>query len=124
MTIQRNVQQQNVLVEMSIRREAVYWREHKIPEALHTVGQERGIQWNRSIIINLDINFPGMPTLSGLLLTQDEKFLDFEIEVSSDRYIVEIWSDVTMKQNINHHNLGIGAGYGAIAVKILRELNA
>ena len=121
-----NVQQQNAVVEDLIRREAMHWRENPLPEALKLSGLERGVQWERSIIIDLCIDFPGMPRLSGLLLTQDERFVDFEIETDSAHRVVEsveAWEDVTATQNTNERNRGIGAGSGAIAIKVLRGLN-
>ncbi|MDR6524542.1 hypothetical protein J2789_007256 [Variovorax paradoxus] len=122
-----NVQQQNAVVEDLIRREAMHWRQNPLPEALKESGSERGIQWERSIIINLCVDFPGMPRLSGLLLTQDERFVDFEIETDAAHRVVEsveVWKDVTATQNTNERNRGIGAGSGAIAIKVLRTLNS
>lgn len=123
---QLNVQQQNALVEDSIRREAMHWRQNPLPEALKVSGLERGIQWERSIIIDLDIDFPGEPRLIGLLLTQDERFIDFEIDTDAAHEVVasvEVWEDVTTAQNTNRRNRGIGAGRGAIAIKVLQSLN-
>jgi hypothetical protein len=120
-----NVQEQNALVEDSIRREAVYWRQNALPEALKVSGVERGVQWEKSIIVDLDIDFP--EKLCGLLLTQDERFVDFEIDTDATYRVVEsveIWEDVTAIQNTNLRNRGIGAGRGAIAIKVLRALNS
>jgi hypothetical protein len=123
----RNVQQQNTIVENGIRRTASYWRLNGVPEALKIVGLEHGISWSKSIVVDLDIDFPGMPSLSGLLLTQDEKFIDFEVDTDKSHARlkkVECWNDVSEEQNTNFHNRGIGAGRGALALKVLRELNA
>lgn len=122
-----NVQQQNALVEDSIRREAMYWRQNPLPDALRVSGLERGVEWDRSIVIGLNIDFPGMPRLFGLLLTQDERFVDFAIDTDETHEVVEsveVWSDVTAAQNMNQRNRGIGAGRGAIAIKVLRVLNS
>lgn len=124
---QLNVQQQNALVEDSIRREAKHWRQNPIPEALKVSGLERGVQWERSIVIDLDIDFPGMPRLFGLLLTQDERFIDFAIDSDAAHKVVEsveTWRDVTEAQNTDLRNRGIGAGRGAIALEVLRTLNS
>ncbi|MDR3158407.1 MAG: hypothetical protein LBU11_05235 [Zoogloeaceae bacterium] len=124
---QLNVQQQNAIVEDGIRRTASYWRLNGIPEALKIAGLERGVNWSKSIVVDLDIDFPGMPSLFGLLLTQDEKFIDFAVNTdeSHERLkSVECWDDVSEKQNTNFHNRGIGVGRGALALKALRELNA
>lgn len=122
-----NVQQQNGLVEDSIRREAMFWRQNPLPDALRVSGLERGVEWDRSIVIGLDIDFPGMPRLFGLLLTQDERFVDFAIDTDETHEVVEsveIWEDVTEAQSTNMHNHGIGAGRGAIAIEVLRALNS
>jgi hypothetical protein len=123
---QLNVQQQNAIVANGIRRTASYWRLNGVPEALKIAGLERGVNWNKSIVVDLDIDFPGMPSLFGLLLTQDEKFINFEIDTDESHKRlrkVECWNDVSEKQNTNFHNQGIGAGRGALALKVLRELN-
>ena len=122
-----NVQQQNALVEDSIRREAMYWRQNPLPDALRVSGLEQGVEWDRSIVIGLNIDFPGMPRLFGLLLTQDERFVDFAIDTDETHEVVEsveVWSDVTAAQNMNQRNRGIGAGRGVIAIKVLRVLNS
>jgi hypothetical protein len=122
-----NVQEQNALVEDAIRREAMHWRQNALPEALKVTGLERGVQWEKSIVVDLDIDFPGMPKLCGLLLTQDERFVDFEIDTDTTYGVVEsveIWEDVTAIQNTNPRNRGFGAGRGAIAIKVLRALNS
>ena len=79
---QLNVQQQNALVEKSIRDSARYWRDQPLPVALKIYGEERGVVWDRSIVLDLDVDFPGMPRLFGLLLTQDERFIGFEFTSS------------------------------------------
>ena len=124
---QLNVQQQNTIVEEGIRREATYWRLNGVPEALKVVGLERGVNWSHSIVVDLDIDFPGMPSLFGFLLTQDEKFVYFEVDTDESHELLErvgCWDDVSEEQNTKNHNRGIGAGRGALALKVLRELNA
>ncbi|MEN9865779.1 MAG: hypothetical protein RL748_1369 [Pseudomonadota bacterium] len=123
---QLNIQQQNSQAEAAIRKESVFWRQNAIPVGLHTLGCVHGVDWARSIIVDLEIDFPGMPELFGLLLTQDERFIQFEIETDashSEILHVACWQDVTPEQNINPHNRGIGAGPGALALKVLRALN-
>ena len=122
-----NVQEQNALVEDAIRSEATHWRLNPLPEALRVTGLERGVQWEKSIVVDLDIDFPGMPRLFGLLLTQDERFIDFAIDTDETHAVVEsveTWKDVTAAQNTSLRNRGFGAGPGAIAIKVLRALNA
>ena len=67
-----------------------------------------------------------MGNLFGLLLNQNKKFLSFEFFTDKHFLIVESleeWMDVTSKQNMNTSNRGIGEGYGALALKVLQELN-
>ncbi|MBI3728286.1 MAG: hypothetical protein HY254_08120 [Burkholderiales bacterium] len=124
---QRNVQEQNSLVEYGLRTEAIYWREHALPKALRDEGLARGVDWDNSIILDLVRDFPGMPRLYGLLLSQDETFISFEIDTDKlhENIIdVEEWSDCSSMQNLNTHNRGTGMGWGAQAILIRRELCA
>jgi hypothetical protein len=123
---QLNVRQQNAEVERRIRSEANHWRKNALPKALKEVGEARGIVWARSIVVDLDLDFPGMPQLFGLLVTQDERFVRFELSTDETHEVLESideWADVTSKQNLNPKNPGIGAGFGALAIKVLRELS-
>lgn len=119
-----NVPQQNARTEESLRAEALYWRTDGAPRPLAKIGEQQGIQWGRSIILSLDVDFPGMPTYFGVLLMQDERFIEFAVDSEEDSAQLEIWSDVSSQQNVSEHNRGTGVGYGALALKILRELNA
>lgn len=120
---QSNVQQQNAHVERSLHAEASYWRQHGLPPILARVGVERGVQWERSIVIELGVDFPGMPSIFGELVTQDQRFIAFEIDTTAEVQ-VERWADVTGVQNLNEHNRGTGVGRGALALRVLRDLNA
>lgn len=120
---QLNVQQQNAHAENAVREQATYWRVHGVPAALARIGEARGVQWERSIILRLFVDFPGMPTFCGNLVTQDQRFIAFELD-ATDEVRVEQWEDVTSTLNFSEHNKGIGVGYGALALKILRELSA
>jgi hypothetical protein len=122
-----NVQQQNARTEESIRAEAGYWRQRGVPVALLACGLERDVLWQRSIVISLDLDFPGMPSLFGVLVTQDERFIRFVIDTDaqhSEVRSIDEWEDITEEQNLNRHNRGFGSGTGALAIKVLREINA
>lgn len=119
---QLNVQQQYAHTEDAVRKEATYWRVQGVPAELARIGEARGVQWDRSIILRLLIDFPGMPTFCGNLVTQDRRFIAFEID-ATDEVRVEQWEDITGTLNFNERNKGIGVGYGALALKILRELS-
>ncbi len=120
---QLNVQQQNACTEDGLRTEAFYWRTHEAPLQLAKVCELHGVQWCRSIILSLDVDFPGMPTYFGLLLSQDERFIKFAVDLDADPTQPGTWKDVSNQQNLNKRNCGTGVGYGALALKILRELN-
>ncbi|MFZ6733724.1 hypothetical protein ACO0LG_17485 [Undibacterium sp. Ji42W] len=124
---QRNVQEQNRLSEYGLKTTATYWRAHALPEALHDAGLAHGIDWgNNSIIIDLDFDVPGIPdTLMGTILSQQEKFIEFEIETSQQHQLInsiEVWLDVIAQTNVHEHNRGTGRGAGAMALEIRREL--
>jgi hypothetical protein len=124
---QKNVQQQNRATEAEIRRIAAYWRNGELPKLLQLLGNQRGIDWDRSIVVKLEADFPGMYDLiCGQLLTQDERFINFELETKlahTELIAVSEWDDVTSAQNLDCRNRGIGAARGALAIKVLRELN-
>lgn len=78
-----------------------------------------------SIILDLGIDEPGMPELKGMLLTSEERFIQFGIETNPSHTLINAvvtWEDVTSMQNFSIRNPGIGAGYGALAEKILHEM--
>jgi len=74
-----------------------------------------------SIVIDLDTDCPG--SLSGILISQDARFIEFDIDTDGDGDVqVHRWTDVTSMQNVNEHNAGTGVGRGALALRVLREL--
>lgn len=124
---QKNVQQQNLVVEESIRRSANYWRTKPLPPALVVVATDRGVDYATCIFLDLDVDYPGMPSLSGLLLTTAGRFIEFEIDTDASHTKIEsvdLWDDVTDRQNLSAHNRGTGVGRGALAMKVLHELNS
>lgn len=124
---QLNVQQQNLVTEDGIRRSAVYWRMHQLPVALLAVASARGVDCNSAIVLRLEVDFPGMPRLFGVLVTAEGRFVEFEIETDKGHSrveAVEVWRDSTDEQDFGLHNRGTGVGAGALALKVLRELNA
>lgn len=120
---QLNVQQQNERVLRSLRSEARYWRTHPVPEALQACAHEHGVDLSMAIVLDLEIGFPGMPHLFGELLTPDGRFIRFEIDVDEGRIDVNQWRDVTAEQNLGENNRGTGVGRGALALRLLHELN-
>ncbi|WP_431262757.1 hypothetical protein ACQ859_21975 [Roseateles chitinivorans] len=127
MSRQQNVQQQNALAESRIRSSANHWRMEPWPPALLQVAKARGVDCDRAIVIRLEIDFAGMPRLFGQLLTSEARFIYFEMETDARHIVVQgdvEWNDVTDEQNLSSHNRGTGAGLGAIALRVLEELNA
>lgn len=122
----KNVQEQNEILAHLIRQVAVFWRTHSLPVALRELGVEKGIVWENSVILELELDGPGMPSVCGKLLSQSERFIEFELDTDDNHTkVVEVyeWADVTANQNLSMHNRGVGAAYGALAVNVLHELN-
>jgi len=105
----------------------MHWRQHSPSKALLDYAASQGVDCGRSIFLKLEIDFPGMPRLFGMLLTPEETFISFEIDTDKDHVSVELveeWRDVTSEQNLSLNNAGTGAGFGALAVQVLLEINA
>jgi hypothetical protein len=121
---QLNVQQQNARTLQSLRSTAEHWRTHPVPEALLLAARQRGVDLSSAIVVDLEIDFPGMPSLFGVLLTKEERFVKFEIDTEQSEPEVYEWRDITASQNLSEHNRGIGVGDGALAIQVLHALDA
>ncbi|WP_312373909.1 hypothetical protein [Stutzerimonas nitrititolerans] len=77
---QLNVQEQNAIAEHNLLSIAKYWREHPLPQALISCGIERGVLWSKAIVLELDIDYPGMPSLFGRILSDTDRVIEFELE--------------------------------------------
>ena len=122
---QLNVQEQNAIAEYKLLSIAKYWQEHQIPRALLSCGEERGVSWTKAIVLELGIDYPGMPSLFGRILSSTDRFIEFELETDSTHekiLSIEQWDDITENINFSEHNKGSGAGYGAIALKVKKQL--
>ncbi|BAP78366.1 hypothetical protein MT1_1189 [Pseudomonas sp. MT-1] len=122
---QLNVQEQNALAEHRINLTASYWRNNELPRSLLEFGEKQAISWDKSIILHLEKDFPGMPSLIGTILTGEGRFVDFELETNETHAqlrSVELWEDITEKQNFSTHNKGKGIGYGALALSVQSKL--
>jgi len=123
---QRNVQQQNEMTASAIRAVARRCRETRWPQALSAVAHDRGVDVDGAILVDFAIDFPGMPQLWGMLLASSHRFIVFEIDTDPLHRVAERvarWDDVTSGQNLSVHNPGTGWGRGAVAVKVLEEVN-
>lgn len=122
---QLNVQEQNALVAHRLMVTAKAWLARGIPLALKKYGESEGIRWSEAIVLDLEVDFPGMPSLYGLLLTHAERFIAFEIDTDdTHRYVKSVsqWEDVSANQDYAPHKRGTGKGFAAIALQVRREL--
>lgn len=122
-----NVQEQIDIRKDNILSEAKYWREHGIPKILELLFKEKGIDINKSIVLEYKQDYPGISTDEGLLLTPEGEFYEFNIDLNSDRTeIVELYSivNVSERYKVSEHEKGIGKSFGYIAMEILIELNS
>ncbi|QXH53628.1 hypothetical protein KSS94_11130 [Pseudomonas fakonensis] len=122
---QLNVQEQNALTAHFITSSAKAWREQGIPACLAQYAESQGVCWSGSIVLTLDVDFPGMARLAGRLLTQNERFIDFELDTDITHHTllaVEQWEDVSAEQDLSLSKRGTGKGYGAIALEVRRRL--
>ncbi|MCW8875694.1 MAG: hypothetical protein OQK51_01440 [Kangiellaceae bacterium] len=123
---QLNVQEQNALLENNILCGAKYWRENGIPLGLDAFLKTKGIDSSSSIFLNYEQDFPGCCTDDGIVLTGDNRFYEFQIDLSNDRKVViDIgrFEEVTGEYTISSHQPGTGATWGYLAIKVLSELN-
>ncbi|MDD1015468.1 hypothetical protein [Pseudomonas rubra] len=122
---QLNVQEQNAVCAHRLMTIARAWRVNGVPVALVQFGQRQGIDWSATIVLDLQVDFPGMPSLHGMLLTQAERFIAFEIETDrAHRQVesVEKWEDVSAHQDYSTAKRGTGKGFAAIALHVRHEL--
>ncbi|WP_095100756.1 hypothetical protein [Pseudomonas sp. Irchel 3A5] len=122
---QLNVQEQNALVAHRLKGVAKSWLELGVPIALARYGESQGVDWSKTIVLELDVDFPGMPSLFGLLLTQTDEFIAFEMDTDSTHQHVESvdqWENVSADQDYAISKRGTGKGFAAIALQVRREL--
>lgn len=122
---QLNVQEQIAIVANEIALTANFWRDRAIPISLAKYAEHHGICWSKTIILKLDVDFPGMPGLLGLLFTQTERFIAFELDTDiTHRQLetVDRWEDVSAQQDYSVSKKGLKKGYAAIALEVRREL--
>lgn len=122
---QLNVQEQNALVAHRLMVTAQAWLATGVPPALKNYGESKGIRWPETVVLDLEVDFPGMPRLYGLLLNQEEQFIAFEIDTDSTHSYVESvsqWADVSTHQDYTLRKPGSGKGFAAIALQVRREL--
>lgn len=123
---QLNVQEQNALLKDKLLNEARYWRLNGIPAGLDCVLKSKGIDCRTSVFLEYEQDFPGCSTDEGIVLTNDNHFFEFDIDLSSDRKsLVEVYrfEDITEDYEISEHQPGTGATWGFLAIQVLSELS-
>lgn len=123
---QRNVQEQITLTKHGIKTQAQYWRQEGLPLPLIQLFETKGVDVKTSIVLWYDQDFPGSSTDEGLLLTEDGRFFEFDVDLNPERsQLVELylWEDVSHRYEINGHKKGLGKTYGFLAMEVLQELN-
>lgn len=124
---QLNVQEQNTVTAHRLKETARFWRDTNIPEALTRFGERQGVDWSETVVLDLEVDFPGMPRLYGLILDQAERFIAFQIDTDSDHQHVEFvsqWEDVSAHQNYSASERGTGKGFAVLALQVRREVLA
>lgn len=121
-----NVAEQNDAVsEDIVRRTDTFWdRTAGYPAALYDFLAAKGVDVSRSVLVSVSTAEQGINPVCGVVLTQDGRFMDFDLDFSSDgREVVDVhaWTDETASQNLDAHNPGFGKGVGRIALEVLRR---
>jgi len=129
MSLQRNVQQQNELTFDNMLARAQFFRARGVPIGARNFLTTQGIDVDTSIIVQAAEGYIlGFPFgLGGMLLTADYRFFTFELELNAaltDVVFVHEFTDVTSQQNMSTKNKGTGKGFGALALTVLRAVNA
>lgn len=89
----------------------------------------KGIDVDASVIVQASEGYIlGFPFgLGGMLLTADHRFFTFELELNTaltEVVSVHEFIEVTSQQNMSMTNKRTGKGFGALAVTVLRAVNA
>lgn len=129
MSLQRNVQQQNELTFDNMLARARLFRALGVPVGARNFLTTQGIDVDTSVIVQASESYMlGFPFgLGGMLLTADYRFFTFELELNAaltDVVFVHEFIDVTSQQNMFMTSKGTGKGFGALAVTVLRAVNA
>ena len=105
---------------------AKYYRDHGIPKALDEFLAQRGVTASQSIFLDLEEDYPGCSSIEGTILTKDQRFIAFEMDLTPDRSRITSlhrWVDVTSSYKICESEKGIGHTDGFIAIQTLIKLN-
>lgn len=127
---QKNVQEQTLLRREALLRTATFYRTNpdRIPLALRQYALGQAIDWDRSIFLELNPNTCGGYWVSGVLLTQEHRFIEFDLPTNEDHSALDdsakvIWLDVSARTSVSRHLRGTGVSEGALALDIQSALN-
>jgi hypothetical protein len=121
-----NVAEQNAAVGEEIARltDAFRGRRAGYPAALYDFLFANGVDVSRSVLVSASTAEQGINPICGLVLTQDGRFMNFDLDCTADgREVVEVheWADDTARQNLDARNPGFGKGVGRVALELLRR---
>ena len=122
-----NVAAQNERVTQDIAELTAKFRSETefFPTALYKFLNSRNVTPSLSVMISASRDEQGINPIVGLLLTQDGRFYDFDLDCdSSGTNVVDIneWTDVTDQQNMCSTNPGTGIGLGYTAMEVQKRL--
>lgn len=114
---------------LEIKRLALEFRfgERYLAPAFYNFIEARGIIQKSAILLDAGNWDQDNNSLYGEILTHDERFYKFDLEISEagDQVIECVeWEDVTAKKNLGATNRGVPKSYYRIAIEVLRELNS
>ena len=124
--VRPNVAEQNGAIADEIARLTDGLRERTAgyPDALYTLLAEHGILVEHSVLASVSTAEQGSHPVTGILVTQDGRFIDFDLSCDRSGKVVEDlhnWEDVTDSQNLSAHNAGFGKSRSCIALEVLRR---
>lgn len=120
-----NVQEQVLLRKHSVLKGAKYWRENEsaVPDEIKKILIEKKIDINKSIFIDYSRNSPGCYTDDGIILDQNKRFFEFQIDVVENQIQDIIWDDITKNLDLSHKKAGSGPTRFYLALEVQEELN-
>ena len=120
-----NVQEQILLKKNLILENTKLWKKSKIENKLSEFFNEKGIDSDKSIMLEFIEEYFGGNTVEGIILSENEKFYEFEIELNKKRNkIVEIllFEEISYKFEIKNNKKGIKKTQGLLGIEVLNEL--
>ena len=122
---QKSVQDQNAISKHKIFICARNWLEgEKLPKPIEIYFSKRHINRENSLLVSY---FKGSPLLqmdySGLLLTNNEVFIDFEFELDkNEKKIEHIETFRSVELEVSAHLKGTGKSFGCLCLEVLHEI--